>query len=173
MDCSLPGSSVHGILQKRMLGSHSLFQGIFPTHMIFLNHVSGIAGRFFTTEPLGESHIPYMWNLKINKTKELTKQKQTHRLRKSESRSVVSNSVWPQGLEPTRLLHGILQARIPEWVAIFSSRGSSRPRDRTYLSHVFLHWQADSLPLSHWGPNLISELFFSKTKDIIYYKSVF
>ena len=34
MNCSLPGSSVHGILQARILEwlvSHSLLQGIFPT----------------------------------------------------------------------------------------------------------------------------------------------
>ena len=33
MDSSLPGSSVHGILQARILGvdSHSLLQGIFLT----------------------------------------------------------------------------------------------------------------------------------------------
>ena len=31
---------------------------------------------------------------------------------------------------PGSSVHGILQARILEWVAIFSSRGSSRPRDR-------------------------------------------
>ena len=34
MDCSPPGSSVHGILQARILewvGCHSLLQGIFPT----------------------------------------------------------------------------------------------------------------------------------------------
>ena len=31
MDCSPPGSSVHGILQARILGCHALFQGIFPT----------------------------------------------------------------------------------------------------------------------------------------------
>ena len=31
MDCSLPGSSVHGILQARRVGSHCLLQGIFPT----------------------------------------------------------------------------------------------------------------------------------------------
>ena len=33
MDCSLPGSSLHGILQEKLLelGSHSLIQGIFPT----------------------------------------------------------------------------------------------------------------------------------------------
>ena len=33
-------------------------------------------------------------------------------------------------------VHGIFQARILEWVAISSSRGSSRPRDRTYVSYV-------------------------------------
>ena len=30
---------------------------------------------------------------------------------------------------PGSSIHGILQARILEWVAIFSSRGSSQPRD--------------------------------------------
>ena len=30
--------------------------------------------------------------------------------------------------------HGIFQVRIIEWVAIFSSRGSSRPRDQTCIS---------------------------------------
>ena len=32
---------------------------------------------------------------------------------------------------------GILQARILEWVAISSSRGSSQPRDQTHISCVF------------------------------------
>ena len=32
------------------------------------------------------------------------------------------------------LVHGILQARIPEWVTIPFSRGSSQPRDPTQLS---------------------------------------
>ena len=31
MDHSPPGSSVHGILQAKILGCHSLLQGIFPT----------------------------------------------------------------------------------------------------------------------------------------------
>ena len=31
-------------------------------------------------------------------------------------------------------VHGILQARILEWVAIFFSRGSSRPRNQTQVS---------------------------------------
>ena len=33
-------------------------------------------------------------------------------------------------------VHGILQARILEWVAIPFSRGSSQPRDRTQVSHI-------------------------------------
>ena len=41
-------------------------------------------------------------------------------------------------------VHGILQARIPEWVAFPFSRGSSRPRNRTGVSHIaggfFTNW---------------------------------
>ena len=33
-------------------------------------------------------------------------------------------------------VHGILQARILEWVAIPFSRGSSQPRDQTQVSHT-------------------------------------
>ena len=33
-------------------------------------------------------------------------------------------------------VHGILSARILEWVAMPSSRGSSRPRDQTCISYV-------------------------------------
>ena len=48
MDCSPPGSSVHGILQARILelGSHSLFQG--SSRPRDQTWVSRIAGRFFT-----------------------------------------------------------------------------------------------------------------------------
>ena len=50
----------------------------------------------------------------------------------SESRSVVSDSLPPHGLYS----HGILQARILEWVDFPFSRGSFQPRDRTQVSHV-------------------------------------
>ena len=33
-------------------------------------------------------------------------------------------------------VHGILQARILEWVAFPFSRGSSQPRDLTQVSHI-------------------------------------
>ena len=45
---------------------------------------------------------------------------------------------------PGSFVHGILQARILEWVAISSSRGSSQPKDRTWVSYIagefFTHW---------------------------------
>ena len=37
---------------------------------------------------------------------------------------------------PGSSIHGIFQARILEWVAISFSRGSSRPRDWTQVSHI-------------------------------------
>ena len=37
---------------------------------------------------------------------------------------------------PGSSVHGILQARILEWVAISFSRGSSWPRDWTKVSHI-------------------------------------
>ena len=52
------------------------------------------------------------------------------------SRSVVSDSLRPHGLQrtPGSSVHGILQARILECVAMASSRGSSRLRDWTRVS---------------------------------------
>ena len=47
-------------------------------------------------------------------------------------------------------VHGIFQARILKWIAIFYSMESSRPRDRTRVV-CLLHWQVDSLPQSHLG----------------------
>ena len=44
-------------------------------------------------------------------------------------------------------VHGTLQARILEWVAIPFSRGSSQPRDQTRSSAL----QADSLPAEPQG----------------------
>ena len=36
---------------------------------------------------------------------------------------------------PGSSVHGILQARVLEWVAMLSSRGSSQPRNQTQVSH--------------------------------------
>ena len=62
------------------------------------------------------------------------------------SHSVVSNSLQLHGLcSPSgSSVHVILQVRILEWGAIFSSRGSSWPRDRTCISWIsrwiLHHW---------------------------------
>ena len=37
---------------------------------------------------------------------------------------------------PWIVAHGIFQARVLEWVAISFSRGSSLPRDQTWVSHI-------------------------------------
>ena len=53
--------------------------------------------------------------------------------RKSEVKmKVVSDSLRPRDYT----VHGILQAKILEWVAFPFSRGSSQPRDRTQVSHI-------------------------------------
>jgi len=38
---------------------------------------------------------------------------------------------------PGSFVHGILQARMLEWVAMLSSRGSSRPRNQTHVSYIY------------------------------------
>ena len=61
---------------------------------------------------------------------------------------------------PSSFVHGISQARIREWTAISFSKGSSWPRVNLHL----LHWQMDSLPLSHQGPLDVMWLF----KQVMY-----
>ena len=52
---------------------------------------------------------------------------------------------------PGSSVHGILQARILEWVAIPFSRGSSQPRDWTQVSYIagrfFTIWSPREAPL--------------------------
>ena len=50
------------------------------------------------------------------------------------------------------MVHGILQARILEWVVFPFSRGSSQRRDRTQVSHLQILYQ-----LSHLGSPRILE----------------
>ena len=59
----------------------------------------------------------------------------------SERRSVMSDSLRPRDYT----VHGILQAKILEWVAFSFSKGSSQPRDKTQVSHIagrlFISWE--------------------------------
>ena len=114
MDYSPPGSSIHGIFQVRIVEvvSISFFRGSFwPMNR---TSVSCFSGGVFTTEPSGKPKCKYICTL---------------------SHSVVSDSAIPWTITcQAPLSMGILQARILEWVAMPSSRGSSQPRDRTWHS---------------------------------------
>ena len=107
MDCSLPGSSVHGILQARIQEWVSILFSRGSSRRRDWIQVSCIAGRFFTTELSGG--LLFI---------------------ESESCSVMSDSLWQQDYT----VHGILQARILEWVAFPFSGGSSQPRDWIQVS---------------------------------------
>ena len=48
-------------------------------------------------------------------------------------------------------VHGILQARVLEWVAMLSSMGSSQPRDQTKVSYISCVGRRVLYLLSHQG----------------------
>ena len=57
VDCSPPGSSVHGILQATILEWIAVLPpGDLPRDWTHISCSSCIAGRFFTAEPLGKPH---------------------------------------------------------------------------------------------------------------------
>ena len=66
----------------------------------------------------------HLWLVKLDKNVLLFIMKVSH--------SFVSDSLRPMDYT----VHGILQARILEWVAFPFSRGSSQARDQTQVSHI-------------------------------------
>ena len=77
---------------------------------------------------------------------------------------VLSNSLRPHGLY---IVHGILQARILEWVAFPFSRGSSQPRDWTQVSCIagrfFTIWATREAPI----PLSVSQFSHSVVSDFL------
>ena len=98
MDCSPTASSVCAMFQARIRKwvTISFFRGSSQTRNPVCGScpISYIADEFFTAEPLGKQN-------------------------ESVSHSVMFNSLGPPGFS----VHGILQARILEWVSIPFSRG--------------------------------------------------
>ena len=95
-------------------GCHCLLRGIFPDLGIELMSPA-LAGGFFTTEPARKARID------------------------SESEVAQSYLTLCDPMDcslPGTSIHGILQARILEWVTISLSRGSSQPRDQTQVSRI-------------------------------------
>ena len=72
-----------------------------------------LAGGFFTATPPGKPIWVYACRLSLQLVQ-------------------LFASLWTIACQAP--LHGILQVRILEWVAIFFSRGSSQPRDQTSVS---------------------------------------
>ena len=122
MACSPPGSSVHedSLGKNTRVGCHALLQGNrFLDDIYYAQKVTRIIQRssvfclFFPASP-----VVYLVN-------------------ESESVSRVSQSLQPHNCSlPDSSVHGILQARILERVAIPFSRGSSRLRDWTWVSCI-------------------------------------
>ena len=71
---------------------------------------------------------------------------------------------------PGSSVHGILQARILEWVAISYSRGSSQPRDQTHVSYIS---STGRWVLYHHLPpgKLVSVIIEKRYKDVRMQKS--
>ena len=103
MDCNLPGSSVHEILQARILEWVAIPFSRRSSRPRDQTQASCIAGRFFM-----------VWV-----TREAGKVK------------VIQACLTLCNHHCT--VHEILQARIPEWVAFPFSRASSQPRDQTQV----------------------------------------
>ena len=102
--------------------------------------VSCIAGGFFTNWAIWEARQAFQISSNIS-------QKLWHKygvVSVAQSCLTLCNPM--DYSPPGSSVHGILQARILEWVAMSFSRGSSQPRNRTRIS-CFLQCQVGSLPL--------------------------
>ena len=122
MDCSPPGFSVHGILQARILKWVAISFSRGSSRPRGWTRVFCVTGRFFTIWATREAQSGGCHR----KVKVLVAQ----------SCPTLCNSMdcSPPGFSA----HGILQARILEWVFISSSRWSSPSRDQTQSIFKFL-----------------------------------
>ena len=153
MDCSLPGSSVYGILWARILERVAIPISRGSSQPRDRTQVSTLQADSFPSEPPGKPMNAGVGSLSLLQGIFLTQKSnwgppalQADSLpaeppgephSESICRSVVSNSLRPMDCTPPGpSVHGILQARILEWVAISFSRGSSQPRNQTWVSCV-------------------------------------
>ena len=77
---------------------------------------------------------------------------------------------------PGSSLHGVLQARILEWVAMPFSRESSPPRDRTHISWIgrwiLYHWATMRSPIVQRSPILDSRFLISTSSSLSVFKNL-
>ena len=119
MDFNPPASSAPGILQARILEWLAMPSSVASSWP----RDPGIKTLSPVSPPFQTDSLPL-----------------SHQKKERKGRSVVSDSLRPHG----HTVHGILQARILEWVAFSFSRGSSQPRDGTQFSLIagrfYLSW---------------------------------
>ena len=168
VDYSPPGSSVHGILQARILEWVAISSSRGSSQPEDQTQVSCIAGKLFTiwaTRQVPENenysfkrysahpsncppprHSPSCvgWQVSLNVDCGRWYGLCGDMKWSERKRTVKTSCVWFCQAPPSM---GILQARRLEWVAISYSRGSSQPRDQTGISCM----QADSVPLASPG----------------------
>ena len=131
VDCRPPGSSVHEILQARNtgLGCHALLQGIFPTPGMTVRRerMSNFLGN-------GRLHRNLEAGALMTGLCRLMPVLAAPSHWVAGSSEAAENEEWKCCSLRTTLgsaVHGILQARILEWVAISHAGGPFPPRDRT------------------------------------------
>ena len=144
MDCSPLGSSVHGILQVSVLEWVAM-----PSSRDLPNpgtepRSSALQVDSLPAEPQGKPKNTGLGRLsvlqQISPTQELNWgllhcRWILYQLSYQKGKSEVTQSC-PTLCDPMDCIHGILQARTLEWVAVPFSWGSSQPRDRTQVSHI-------------------------------------
>ena len=145
VDYSPPGSSVHGILQARIL------------EWVAISFSRGLKEIWATRDKFGWGHERVV--MLFNPNGDLGRGG-------DQEYDIVCLHAKPLQLcltlydpmdcsPPGPSVHGILQARILEWVGYFLLQESSWPGNWTCVLSL-LHWQADSLPLCHLGsPNKV------------------
>ena len=138
MDCNPPGSSVHGILQARTLEWVAMPSSRGSSQPKNWTQISHIAGGFFTIWATREALVSMYIILSLYVCLYISCEVEV-----AQSCPTLCN---PMDYSlPGSSVHGILQARVLEWVAISFSRGSSLPRDWTRVSRIvgrhFNRWE--------------------------------
>ena len=131
MDCSLPGSSIHGIFQARILGWVAISFSRRSSQPRVRTWVSRIAGRHFATWATREAPIYKC----VCVCRHIYMYKGMCVWAKSPELCPTLCDPMDYSL-PDPSAHGILQARKLKWVDVPSSMGSSQSRDQAHVSYV-------------------------------------
>ena len=143
MDCSLPGSSIHGIFQARILEWVVISFSRRSSRPRDWTQISCIVGRRFTVWATREDlMISVIQHLPTQRLFSENTQFKSQEIQWAHQRRVICAQSCltlcnPMDYSPAgSSVHGIPQARILEWVSTSYAKGSSKPKDRTCVSYV-------------------------------------